>query len=207
MKEKYASVLSRYLPEPAVEQIVEWIIQYGFHLTITRDRSTKLGDFRPIPGKTRGHKISINFNLNPYAFLITLVHEIAHLTNWNQFGSRVKPHGKEWKAHYNLHMKPFLREDIFPKEMLETLQAYMDNPAASSCGDPDLMKKLRLYDDGDPAIFLEELPENTLFRLRSGRVFKKGPKQRKNFRCEELETHKVYLVHPLAEVEILTDAE
>ena len=83
----------------------------------------------------------------------------------------------------------------------------MDNPAASSCGDPDLMKKLRLYDDGDPAIFLEEIPENTLFRLRSGRAFKKGPRQRKNFRCAEIETGKIYLVHPLAEVEILTEAE
>jgi hypothetical protein len=119
----------------------------------------------------------------------------------------VKPHGKEWKEHYSLHMKPFLREDIFPKEMLETLQNYMDNPAASSCGDPELMKKLRLYDDGESVIFLEELPQNTLFKLRSGRIFKKGPKQRKNFKCEEISSQKIYLVHPLAEVEILTSVE
>lgn len=206
MKEKYSAVLSRYLPEPAVEQIVEWIIEYGFHLKITRDRATKLGDFRPQPGKTRGHYISVNYNLNPYAFLITLVHEIAHLTNWNQFGSKVKPHGKEWKTHYSNHMRPFLRPDIFPPDMLEALTSYLNNPAASSCGDPELMKMLRLYDEDGPTLFLEEIPDGELFRLKSGRTFRKGPLQRKNFRCEELDTRKVYLVHPLAEVELLTEA-
>ena len=78
MKEQYTQVLIKYIPETSVPLIVNWIIEYGVHLKITKDRSTKLGDFRPTLGVNRGHRITVNYNLNKYAFLITLVHEIAH---------------------------------------------------------------------------------------------------------------------------------
>ncbi|HAD34265.1 MAG TPA: hypothetical protein DCF44_07170 [Chitinophagaceae bacterium] len=41
--------------------------------------------------------MSVNGNLNSYHFLITLLHEIAHMLVWEQFRNRVKPHGLEWK--------------------------------------------------------------------------------------------------------------
>lgn len=204
MIEKYTAVLKRYLPEAAVHPMAEHIIQLGFHLTITRERSSKLGDFRPQPGKTRGHHISINYNLNPFAFLITMVHEMAHLTTWNRYANRVKPHGSEWKLEFQRLMQPFLNQGIFPPELEPALVAYLHNPAASSCTDTRLMKLLRLHDD-EPVLHLEDLPESSLFRLKSGRMFRKGPRLRKNFRCEELPSNRWYFVHPLAEVELVGD--
>ncbi|HPH83104.1 MAG TPA: SprT-like domain-containing protein [Flavobacteriales bacterium] len=205
MREQYTRVLIKYIPETAVNQIVDWIINYGIHLKITRNRATKLGDFRPTPGTQRGHTITINHNLNLYAFLITLVHEIAHFSTWNTYHNRVKPHGNEWKQEFKKHMIPFLNTEVFPQEVLIHVKGYISNPAASSCVDEDLMRVLRLFDD-EYTLVLEDIPANALFKLKTGRVFRKGEQRRKYFRCEELGTNKHYLVNPLAEVEPVAEA-
>ena len=201
MKQQYEAVLAKYIPLSTVERIAELIIFFGVHLRITRERSTKLGDFTPAEG-VRGHKITVNHNLNPYAFLITLVHELAHFVNWNRHGDSVKPHGTEWKQHFKELMEPFLNEEVFPEAVLHTVRKYLRNPAASSCVDEDLLRALRAYDT-DPTLLLEDLPENALFKLKTGRVFRKGEQRRKYFTCMELESRKQYLVNPLAEVELL----
>jgi hypothetical protein len=203
MRDQYQRILSKYIPEPAILRIVDWIVDYGVHLKITGDRSTKLGDFRPMLNAAKGHKISINFNLNPYAFLITLVHEMAHFKTWNEYQQRVKPHGIEWKSNFREMLLPFLSDDVFPNELLPSLLDYLDNPAASSCSDMGLMRMLMKYDETH-RILLEELPIQSVFKLQSGRVFRKGEQKRKYFRCVELLSGKQYLINPLAEVELLS---
>lgn len=201
VKERYIHVLRKYIPEAAVERIADWIILYGVHLKITRDRSTKLGDFRP-SNSARGHHISVNHNLNPYAFLITLVHEFAHLETWVRHGRNVRPHGTEWKQHFKTLMQPFLHPSVFPSQVLPVVTGYLHNPAASSCTDEQLIRVLRQFDD-EPALLLADIPDQALFRLKTGRVFRKGQQRRKYFHCIEQESNRPYLVSPLAEVELV----
>lgn len=203
MKEKYKEVLVQFVPERSVDLIAEWIIQFNFDLRITRDRSTKLGDFRNATSSER-HKISVNHNLNPFAFLITLVHEIAHLTCWEKHKWRVKPHGEEWKSEFKKLMHHFFFEDIFPDDVRHALQRYMMDPAASSCSDTHLQRILKKYDrehKSNNYILLEQLPVNAKFVYNEKRIFVKGPKMRKRFKCTEVDTKRVYLFSPLAEVE------
>ncbi len=199
MKEKYTQILQKYISPLAVETIVEWIIEYGVHLKITEERSTKLGDFRPNSHSVKGHRITINYNLNQHAFLITLVHEMAHLKTWNLFKDNVKPHGAEWKSIFREMLLPFLSIDVFPRDLAPALIEYLQNPAASSCSDMNLMRILNQYDK-EPKILLEEIPSSTVFKLSSGRVFKKGNQRRKYFQCLEISSGKMYLINPLAEV-------
>lgn len=200
IRKRYTSILERYIPEAAIERIIDLIIGYGVHLTITRERSTKHGDFRPMPGKTTGHKITVNHSLNKYAFLITLVHEIAHFDTWIRFGNSVSPHGQEWKFSFKKLMHDFLHESVFPLDVLSVLEIHMSNPSASSSRDVVLMKAIKNYDT-EQSILLEELEENQRFRLTNGREFIKGPKERKTFRCFEVPGMQVYRIHALAEVE------
>jgi SprT protein len=203
MKEQYHRILVKYIPEAAVPKIADWIIDYGIHLKVSNERTTKLGDFRPLPNAIKGHRISVNYNLNQYAFLITLVHEIAHLTTWNEHKQKVKPHGIEWKSNFREMLLPFLTENVFPIELLPSLFDYLDNPAASSCSDMGLMRMLMKYDDIQ-RILLEDLPIQSVFKLQTGRVFQKGEQRRKYYRCIELSTGRHYLINPLAEVELMT---
>ena len=151
------------------------------------------------------HTITINHNLNEYSFFVTLIHEIAHLKTFNQYRNSVSPHGAEWKFSFKLLMNPFLTTENLPLDVLYALRKYMSNPAASSCSDLTLMRTLKLYDqksETNPCILLEHLPQGTHFLYDGSRIFEKGDKLRKRFRCREISSGNIYLFSPLAEVEI-----
>lgn len=202
--QKNSDVLKKYLPEPSVPLIATWIVEFDFKLKIKKERSTRLGDYTP-PRMGLNHTITINHNLNRYAFLITLVHEIAHLVTYNEHKNRVNPHGKEWKLNFQKLIQPFLNTDIFPLEVFAALRKYMQNPAASSCSDVQLLRTLKLHDQDSSTIFIEYLPINTLFLYNGSRVFQKGEKIRKRFKCIEISTRQVYLFNPLVEVELFEE--
>jgi hypothetical protein len=203
--QKNSEVLKKYLPLQAVETIAKWIVEYDFKLKIKRERSTRLGDYTA-PRNGYNHLITINHNLNPYSFLITLVHEVAHLVTYNQFKNTVNPHGLEWKNNFKILIQPFLNTDIFPLEVFSALRRYMQNPAASSCADDNLLRTLKLYDEKTDSIFIEHLPQDALF-LYNSRVFKKGEKIKKRYKTIEVETGRIYLFSPLAEVHLMEEFE
>ncbi|MGZ4079781.1 MAG: SprT-like domain-containing protein [Bacteroidia bacterium] len=148
------SILHKYIPEKAVPVISEWIYKFDFKLRIKKSRSSKYGDYRP-PIKGENHLITINYDMNKYAFLITLVHEIAHLSNYNKNKDTVKPHGEEWKLHYKMLMNQFLTPEIFPLDVINALRKYMNNPAASSCSDTNLLRVLKNYDNREKLFSLK----------------------------------------------------
>ncbi|MGQ0827428.1 MAG: SprT-like domain-containing protein [Bacteroidota bacterium] len=196
--ERNQNILYKYIPEKAVPVISEWIYKFDFKLKIKKSRSSKYGDYRP-PLKEENHQITINRDMNKYAFLITLVHEIAHLSNWNKHQDKVKPHGEEWKIHYKLLMQQFLNPEIFPVDVITALRKYMNNPAASSCSDTNLSRTLKRYDPREGTVLLEELPVGVTFSYNN-RHFTKGEQVRKRFKCKEVNTKRMYLFNPLTEV-------
>jgi len=188
------------MPASAAPIISRWINDSGCLFRISRNRTSKLGDYRP-PHDGKGHRISVNHNLNPYSFLITTVHEFAHLKTWNAYRNKVKPHGREWKSDFRELMRPFIQSGLFPDDIQHAIVRYLDNPAASSCSDLQLFRVLKRYDmPGGPTQTVEQLPENTLFTLKNGRIFQKKEKIRKRYRCIEVKTRRVYLFSPVAEV-------
>lgn len=204
MADAKAKILSKYMPLPAAELIASWIDHYRCEFKISRSRNSKFGDYRA-PHQGRGHRISVNHNLNPYAFLITTVHEFAHLLTYNQWKHHVKPHGEEWKNNFKKMMLPFFQMQIFPRDIESAVASYLKNPAASSCSDAHLFKTLRSYDEKDASVVsIDQLAPNQVFAISTGRVFKKISKNRTRYRCVEVDTGKIYLFSPLAEVRIIS---
>jgi SprT protein len=200
----FEKILSKYLPAPTVNICASWIAQYNIHLRITRSRATKYGDYRPLH-KSKGHQITVNHDLNLYAFLITFTHEVAHLLCEIKHSRKAAPHGKEWKQEFSVLLSYFIHQNIFPIDLETALVSYLKNPAASSCSDYDLFKALKKHDQNKQAdiYHLEEIPEEALFKLhatRSSLVFKKGTQLRSRFHCLEINSKRHYYVSPLAEV-------
>ena len=200
-------LLTKYLPNDAVPIISRWISDTGCVFKISRSRRSKFGDYRaPYQGAT--HRITINQDLNKYAFLITTVHEFAHLKTWKEFKGRVKPHGIEWKTNFQLLMEPFFKLGIFPEDIAIALLRYMKNPAASSCTDINLYRILKQHNFLSPTLdTIDTLPDNSYFQIRNGRTFQKLEKLRKRFKCREIPSGKLYLFSPIAEVIPLGDSE
>lgn len=194
--------LRRFIPHAAVPRVLDYLHHYKVHLTITRERKTVLGDYRHASGN-KTHRISVNGNLNPYSFLITLVHELAHLVTFMQHGNSVAAHGREWKSCYAFLLKDFLHKDIFPAPIEQALAKSMHDLPASSCADEDLMRVLKQYDRVENGLLMvEQLREGQLFDIGEGRLFKKGKQLRKRFQCTEVKTGRVYLFSPIYEVKV-----
>lgn len=200
-----SEILKKYIPEYTVSIIAQWILEFDFKLKITKERSTKLGDYTA-PYAGLNHIITINHNLNQYSFFVTLVHEIAHLKTYERYKNTVAPHGKEWKQTFRDLMHPFISTDHLPLDIVFAIRNYLQNPAASSCSDVTLMRTLKLYDavsEQNPTLLLERLPYKAHFIYNGKRIFEKGEQIRKRFRCKEISTNAIYLFSPLAEVELV----
>ncbi|WP_338410599.1 SprT-like domain-containing protein [uncultured Flavobacterium sp.] len=197
-----SNVLEKYLPSHAVESCFELIKDNRVHLKIVNERQTRHGDYRKdIQGF---HLITVNANLNQYRFLITLIHEIAHLVAFQKFGRHIKPHGIEWKHTFQKLMVPFIRPEIFPKSVLSLVANHFRNPTASSDTDAQLAFALKQFDERKPDVyFIHEVPNGSMFRIAKGRIFKKIGLRVKRYECIEISTAKTYLFNANAEVEII----
>ena len=205
MPKKEVSIdhLKNYLPQGTSDAVTAYLHQYKVHLTIAKERKSILGDYRHSTHHAN-HRISVNGNLNKFSFLITLLHELAHLLTFEQHNNKVLAHGKEWKMIYGQLLKQFLEHKIFPADIELELRQSLKNPAASSCAEDGLLRVLRKYDAKESHhCLVEEISVNALFRLKDGRIFKKGEKLRKRFKCREVKTGKFYLFSPVYEVGIM----
>ena len=194
-------VLEKYIPVAAVQSCAHLIKEHHVHLKIVNKRVTRHGDYRRMPDGS--HLITINASENNYRFLITLVHEIAHLVAFERFGRSIKPHGFEWKRTFQELMLPFIRPEVFPQQLLPLLARHFKNPKASSDTDATLSLALKQFDAANDKNFIFEIPDGDTFRLYNGKIFKKGKKRVKRYECLELATGRIYLFNPNAEVEWL----
>jgi len=206
-RESPLSQLNPYLPEGAFDDVVFYLTEYKVHLTVTRQRLTKLGDYRN-KHLNQNHRISVNGNLNKYSFLITLLHELGHLVAYEKYGNRIQAHGVEWKQEFSNILSRFISKKIFPADIEKELLKTLKNPAASSCAEAPLTRVLKKYDPHKPGIYLlEELPDESLFRFTNGHIYRKEKKIRTRFLCKDQATHKLFLFSRITEVELVKTTE
>ena len=199
------SQLEMHLPKAALQPVADILARYTVDVSIKNSRKTKHGDYQHRLDGT--DKITLNKTDNPYRFLITLIHELAHLVAFKKFGFAIKPHGKEWKDTYTLLMLPFLKTEIFPDPILRALAKHMKNPKASTDRDFKLVMLLKAHDKSPVKTYIFELPEGAIFKIYNGKEFIKGSKKRTRYECLERATNRRYMISPHAEVALVDRTE
>ncbi|WP_298238468.1 SprT-like domain-containing protein [uncultured Algibacter sp.] len=193
--------LQEYIPINAMPSVLNLLEHENLIVKIKKERKTRHGDYKSLPnGK---HQITINSNLNPYRFLITLIHEIAHFESYKTYGRFIKPHGVEWKLTFQHLMLPFINPEIFPNNILPLLARHFKNPKASSDTDTNLALALKQFDEPNDKTYIYQIPFEGIFKLYNGKVFKMGKKRVKRYECIEVKTGRLYLFNPNAEVELI----
>ncbi|MEY8847405.1 SprT-like domain-containing protein [Psychroserpens sp. XS_ASV72] len=195
------NTLKAYIPEQAVALVSDLLKHEDLSVKIKNERKTRHGDYKRLPNGQ--HQITVNTNLNPFRFLITLVHEIAHFEAYKNYGKDIKPHGIEWKRTFQHLMLPFLNPAIFPSNLLPLLAKHFKNPKATSDTDTVLALALKQYDEPNGKTYIFDVPYGHHFKLYNGKVFKRGNKRVKRYECVEVKTGRLYLFNPNAEVELL----
>ncbi|RYD55684.1 MAG: hypothetical protein EOP56_15310 [Sphingobacteriales bacterium] len=194
-------VLEHFLPKGTFDLVAPYFQDHTIHLTLTRERKSVLGDYRHPTRDVPQHRVSVNINLNPYSFLITLLHELAHMLTFNQFAHKASPHGQEWKTQFRHTLMPFVGKNIFPPDVEKALTSYLQNPAASTCTDPNLYKALYRYDERKPGYKLvDDIPVGQRFETEDGKTYEKLEHLRTRSRCRNLQTKKMYLFPGIVEV-------
>ena len=202
LQDQFLSAFQKHVPSAAVDYCFGLWQASPFSLKITKPRASKLGDycFRP----NAGHQITINQNLKPEAFLITFLHEVAHLHTFKQYGSRKDPHGKEWKLAFKKILLPMMNANVFSENILTPLLDYAKNPSATTSGHQALRMALT---DGESAqnnglVVVNSLPTGQVFAIGS-KIFSKGELRRTRLFCIEISTGKKYTVSAMALVKPL----
>jgi SprT protein len=193
-------ILEKFLPSDSYLILLPVLEKYNVKFKIAGCRITKHGDFNPSPKKGNIPAISINRNLNPYSFLITLLHELAHFFVWNEGHHHAKPHGRTWKLHFIRLMDEMMAANIFPAELNPFLLKHLKNPKATSCSDTLLFKKLSQYDNDKPGVYIDDLPDNAFFETPSGEQFQKIKKIKTRSLCKQIKSGKKYLFSPVYKV-------
>ena len=201
-EERYRAILTNHLPAEAVDWVYNYLNRYKVHFHITRERTSKLGDYRWPQGNHNFHEISVNGDLNPYMFLWVLLHEAAHLETHLKY-KRVAAHGHEWQAEY----AALLRENIhfFPAEVHASIALYASRIPLTRAVGRRIEEMLHRYDKGFDAtvLHLDDLPAGSLFRLKRKPelLFRSQEKRRTRWLCKEVATRRQYTVNGSAEVE------
>lgn len=190
-------LLKQYLPENTSGYVLNLLLKHPVKFKIVNPRKTKLGDFRA-SNNSGDCQITINKDLEALNFLITTIHEIAHLYNWMEYKGKISPHGKEWKDQYKSLFLPLLKTEFLTEEEISVLKKHLSNPKASSCADVSLTNYFRK--EGVKRV--EEILPGKSFTL-NGRTFTIEKKLRKRFLCLEHKSQRKYYVNGMAEVEEL----
>ena len=203
-KERPFSELIPFLPPNTFEEVAQYFQNHTIHLTLTRERKSVLGDYRRPSKAEPYHRISVNATLHQYSFLITLLHELAHMLVFLQYKDQVMPHGNEWKMQFQKMLIPYIGKKFFPEDIEAALVRYLNNPKASTCTDTNLYKALYRYSNNKNGwTLLEDLPVGAHFKIANGAQYALLEKRRTRYRCQDLNSGKMYLfpsiyeVHPL----------
>ncbi|PZU84256.1 MAG: transcription elongation protein SprT [Chryseobacterium sp.] len=192
------NVLEQYLPDSTLPFLKKWFADYRIHIRITKDRNSKLGDYRKMPDKS--HQITINSTLDRQLFFFVLTHELAHLLAFEKFNNRISAHGKEWKDTFREMLLESI--DIYTADLKPIIFKFSKSPKANFMASPDLVKYFHIDNPEDSFVFIEDLSINEIFHYK-GDEYKILEKKKKLYLCIHLKNSKKYLFRPLAKVEKL----
>ncbi len=200
------SDLRRFLPsDQAYAYIISLVDNQGINLEIKKERKSIYGNFKIEYGYKPSIKITINGNLPPYQFFLTLLHEIAHYYTAVSYGPKVKPHGKEWKRIFSGYLKYCLSNNLFPKSVAGAVEKYAASPKASSCTDTELQIALYKLENEDSLwtlLDLANMRSGISFETKDGHSYEYLKKLKKNHLLRSLINGAEYIAPPTLEIHI-----
>lgn len=194
------SVLEKFLPENALPYLRIWFGSYPCHLKITKNRNSKLGDYRKLPDKS--HQITVNGTLEPQLFFFVLTHELAHLIAFEKYGRRISPHGAEWKQTFREMLLESLT--VYAEDLRPIILKFSKSPKANFMASPELVKYFHVPKEDDEQTFIENLKKGELFEYKK-EIFVIEETTKKRYLCRNLKSGLKYKVNTLARVKKIDD--
>lgn len=188
-------LLSRYVPEGTLPILKKWFGNLKIHIKITRDRTSKLGDYR----KTAAGQfvITINHNLPSELFFFVLSHEMAHLFAFEKYGQNISAHGKEWKHTFREMLVETLH--LYAPDLQPHIAEYARAPKANFSASPKLKAYFYPQKMEHGEFLIDQITPGEIFIFKSER-YRMQSKRRKNFLCTRVACNAAYVFRPHVKV-------
>ena len=187
--------LEKYLPQNSFFYLKNWFSDYHIHIKVTRDRISKLGDYRKLPDNS--HEITINSTLVPQLFFFVLTHELAHLIAFEKYGRSISPHGYEWKHTFSKMILESL--EVYEEDLKPIMLRFSKSPKANFMSSPELVKYFYNDNNINNEVYVEDIDIGKMFVYRNQSYLLEGL-IKKNYLCRNLSNGKKYSFRPLARV-------
>ena len=181
------------IPQGSLVYVKRLLENENILIKLKNNRKTKHGDFSV--KKDFSLEITINSDMNPFRFLITLLHEISHFFVYQDFGFKTKPHDFQWKTKFKELLIPVINNKVFPDEILSPLAKYAINPKASTDTDLDLSIALNKY-NVSVSTYVLDLKQGDKFEASNKKKYLVIGKRTKRYECMEIDSKKIYLFSP-----------
>lgn len=194
-----------YVPAMAKNMVAAMLQNEPVHISVVPPRKSLLGSYSPAI-HARPHTITVNANLNPYQFLMVLLHEWAHYVQWQQYHS--KGHGKEWKLCFAQLLVQYVHGNVFPPDLARAVTNYAAHVKSTECADMEMCRLFQKYDNmyqkQQNSFFLADIPEKTVF-LHNEIPMQKQQTLRKYVVCKNLKNNKLYRCRPSMKVTVCSE--
>lgn len=194
------TTLYTFLSQNSFFYIKKWLDGHSCHIKITKNRRSKLGDYRLMPDKT--HLITINGDLDKELFFFVLTHEIAHLLAFYE-KRNILPHGQEWKNKFRALLVESI--SVYSENLRPLILNFTKNPKANFMSSPDLVK---YFDKSktEKYLYVEdfEIGERFIYQTQ---VYLIEEKKKKRYLCKNMYSGRKYLFKSCAKVEKLASNE
>ncbi len=178
--ERSLKAITPHLPEGWQAAVQAMLATNPILVRVVRHRKTKHGDHL-ITGAREFSIITVNASGNPWQFVLTLLHEVAHAEVAHQARHRVAPHGKEWKLAFRALLEAHCH--LIPPDLVDPVMDYARNPLYTADSHRALAAALRRHDTLDLRPTVQELTLGQRFSLDGKTVLVRQGPLRKWFRC------------------------
>jgi N-glycosylase/DNA lyase len=192
--------LVRYIGEAAAHFIDENTKGLTFHLKVTKERATKYGDYST-PINNKKQQITVNGNLDQFSFLLTLLHELAHLRVYEKHSYRIKPHGEQWKNEFANYLRLAIEHHLFPEEIAKPIRKYYISKLSFTHNSRvHVLNSILNFLKKEIPMRLQDIPLNSKAILSNGMMITKIEQKRTRCICKDHSNNKLYSIHKSIEV-------
>jgi SprT protein len=192
IREHSLANIRAHAPESALPALRRLLDGLPVLINVTKNRRSKHGDYRRSPCRHYGI-VTVNAFGNPWQFLFTLLHELAHAEVHIHHGARTRPHGIQWKTIFSRLLLDFAGQDLFPESLTPLIRRHAMKPRYSTCADLKLAIALREYDTLDHRPMVAELPRGQRFSLDGVRVLTRRELSRTRYKCTTARGREYYV--------------
>ena len=205
------ALLAQKVPAYGLPVVSRVVRAYDFAFRFAQSRRSKLGDFtRTAQGLVT---LTVNMDLGSELFLVTFLHEVAHLEATLNQPRRSQPHGRRWQTCFGNLLKELclhaegqmavpLRDALLAHSIAPSATLHADSRLASLLLPPAGTPDSPIAPDG--CAFVEALVTHTAFWYR-GRSFLLSGKLSKRHYATEMRSGRLYSFSAQCRVKVLKE--